>query len=62
MVELKTKPTRACFDEYDKLLKKLGKYSTCKACLYIKKLEDVDIKVLKELVNLSVKQLSKNNA
>jgi len=44
------------FDEYDKLLKKLGKYSTSKACLYTKKLEDVDKKASKELVKLSVKR------
>lgn len=45
------------FDEYEKLLKKLGKYSTGKACLYIKRLEDVDPRVLKELVKLSVKKV-----
>ena len=50
------------FDEYDKLLKKLGKYSTGKSCLYVKKLEDVDIQVLKELVNLSVKKMKETNA
>ena len=37
------------------LLKKLGKYSTGKGCLYIKTLKDVDKKVLKELVSASVK-------
>lgn len=40
---------------YETLLKKLGKYSTGKGCLYIKKLADVDVKVLKELVSMSVK-------
>jgi len=50
------------FDEYDKLLKKLGKYSTGKACLYIKKLEDVDKKALKELVKLSVKKMKSSSA
>lgn len=50
------------FDRYDELMKKLGKYSTGKSCLYIKKLADVDKKVLKELVSESVqimKSLSK---
>jgi hypothetical protein len=37
------------------LMKKLGKVKTGKGCLYIKKLEDVDIKVLKELLKQSVK-------
>ncbi len=41
----------------EELLAGLGKYSTGKGCLYIKKLEDVNIKVLKELVNRSVKRL-----
>jgi hypothetical protein len=35
-------------------LKKLGKHSTGKGCLYIKKLADVDTKVLKELLRDSV--------
>jgi len=41
------------------LLKKLGKYSTGKGCLYIKKLKDVDVKVLKELVRESVQSVKK---
>ena len=32
------------------LLKKLGKYTTAKVCLYIKKLADVDRNVLQELI------------
>lgn len=39
------------------LLNRLGKYTTGKGCLYIKKLKDVDTKVLKELVNESVKTM-----
>ncbi|RJP53850.1 MAG: DUF1801 domain-containing protein [Anaerolineaceae bacterium] len=52
----------AGFDRYDKLLKKLGKYTTGKSCLYIKRLADVDKKVLKELVTESVKVMKKANA
>jgi hypothetical protein len=37
------------------LLKKLGKHTTGKVCLYIKKLEDVDTKVLKELIGECVR-------
>ena len=33
------------------LLKKLGKYKTGKGCLYINKLEEIDIAVLKEIIN-----------
>lgn len=50
------------FDEYDSLLKKLGKHSTGKSCLYIKKLSDVDTRVLKELVTKSVKHMRKTNS
>jgi hypothetical protein len=39
------------------ILKKLGKYKTGKGCLYINKLEDVDLKVLKELITTSIKKL-----
>ena len=35
------------------LLKKLGKHKAGKACLYVKKLRDVDLKVLNELIELS---------
>lgn len=37
------------------LLKKLGKFTTGKGCLYIKKLADVDKKVLKEIISASIK-------
>lgn len=43
------------FDLHKDLLKKLGKHKTSVGCLYIKKLDDVDKKVLKELVAESVK-------
>ena len=43
------------FDQHVELLKKLGKYKTSVGCLYIKKLDDVDRNVLKELVADSVK-------
>ncbi|MGD2072424.1 MAG: DUF1801 domain-containing protein [Candidatus Thorarchaeota archaeon] len=45
------------FDEYDELLAKLGKHRVGKSCLYINKLTDVDISVLKELIRKSVKKL-----
>ena len=32
------------------LLKKLGKYKTGRGCLYITKLEDVDLAILKEII------------
>ena len=38
----------------EKLIAKLGKYTTGKGCLYIKKLADVDLKVLEDLIVKSV--------
>ena len=46
----------------DGLLKKLGKYTTGKGCLYIKKLKDVDTRVLKEIVNESVQAAKKSSS
>lgn len=37
-------------------LKKLGKHKTGVGCLYINKLDDVDLKVLKELIDASLKK------
>ena len=52
----------AGFKKYPELLKKLGKYKVSGgSCLYIKKLSDVDIKILKELVKESVKYLKEYN-
>jgi hypothetical protein len=43
------------FDErFMELLKRLGKAKTGKACLYIKKLADVDLTVLQELIEKSL--------
>jgi hypothetical protein len=39
------------FEPYADLMKKLGKYKTGKCCLYIKKLEDIDLEVLRELID-----------
>ncbi len=47
------------FSRYPSLMKKLGKYKTGKSCLYLKKLEDVDLKVLRQLVSQSVKDMKK---
>src|SRR5215208_1268934 len=45
------------FDTHADLLKKLGKFTTGAGCLYIKTLDDVDRKVLKELVQASVRRM-----
>jgi hypothetical protein len=46
-------PELAAFPD---VLKRLGKHKTGKGCLYIKKLEDVDLGVLRELVEKSVEK------
>ena len=50
------------FDQYGSLLEKLGKHKTSKACLYIKKLDDIDMQVLQEIITKSVTAMSKNNS
>lgn len=47
------------FDKYNDLLSQLGKHSTGKSCLYVKKLEDVDLKVLTKMVRESFKAATK---
>jgi hypothetical protein len=47
-------------ERYDTLLKKLGKHKTGKSCLYIKKLDDVDVLTLKQLVKRSLADLNAN--
>jgi hypothetical protein len=49
------------FDRYEELLSRLGKYKTGKSCLYIKRLVDVDLDVLSELVEESVKVMAASN-
>jgi hypothetical protein len=43
----------------EELLKNFGKYTTGKACVYINKIADIEITVLKELITLSVQFLQK---
>lgn len=41
------------FERHEALMKKLGRYTTGKSCLYVRRLEDVDLDVLRELVRES---------
>ncbi len=41
------------FEEYEGLMSKLGKHRTGAACLYINKLADIDVEVLRELIKES---------
>jgi len=47
------------FEEEAALMQKLGKHTTGKSCLYIKKLADVDLKVLETLIAKGVKAMAK---
>lgn len=41
-------------EEREKMLENFGKHTTGKACIYVNKLADIDIQVLKELIEQSV--------
>jgi len=45
-------------ERYSALLKKLGKHKTGRACLYIKRLDDVDESTLKQLIERSLTDLA----
>jgi hypothetical protein len=45
---------------YTDILKGLGKFKHGKGCLYIKKLEDIDLDVLKTLISTSIKRLKEH--
>ncbi len=45
------------FEKHPELMKQLGKHSTGKSCLYIKRLSDIHVPTLKKLIKSSVKQL-----
>jgi hypothetical protein len=44
-------------DGQEHLLKKLGKFKMGKACIYVKKLSDIDQEVLKEIIGSTIKFL-----
>src|ERR1051325_3189764 len=45
------------FEKHQDLMEQLGKHSTGKSCLYIKRLSDVHVPTLKKLIKASVKDL-----
>jgi hypothetical protein len=48
-------------EQFDELLGRLGKHSASKACLYIKRLSDVDMTVLRELIELTVARMAQQH-
>jgi hypothetical protein len=49
------------FSQHDDLLRQLGKYTTGKSCLYVKKLDDIDLPTLIKLVKQSVEYLAESS-
>jgi hypothetical protein len=47
------------YQDYSEILTRLGKHSTGKSCLYVNKLDDIDLDVLGELIAAGVRDLSK---
>ena len=47
------------FDNYTDELASLGKHKISKACLYIHKLDDVDLKVLRQMIEKSFRRSTK---
>jgi len=45
-------------ERYPSMMKKLGKHKTGRSCVYIKKLEDVDLSTLKQLIKQSVADIA----
>ena len=47
------------FDSYEALLARLGKHRTSVSCLYINKLADVDLDVLREIIAESHQEMAR---
>jgi hypothetical protein len=50
----------SAFEKREELLKQFGKHKTGKACIYIKKIEDIHVDVLKKMVAASLKYSKAN--
>ena len=47
------------FSDYQELLGKLGRHKTSVSCLYFNKLEDIDVRILKQIIRKSVAKMKK---
>jgi hypothetical protein len=47
------------FETNPELMEKLGKYKTGKSCLYVKSLEDVDLKIVEKLIKADLAYMKK---
>ncbi len=46
-------------EEREELLSKFGKHKTGKGCIYVQKLEDIDLAILKKMVEVSIDNMKK---
>ena len=44
-------------EKREELFSNLGKYKVSKACIYIKKLSDIDVEILKYIISLSIEEV-----
>lgn len=49
------------FENREGLLKKFGKHKSAKACIYFKKLEDINVDILEKMVKSSLKSRKANH-
>lgn len=49
------------FDGREELLSQLGKHKTAKACLYVKRTSDIDLRILEKLVARSVAEVKRRH-
>ncbi|HRP01112.1 MAG TPA: DUF1801 domain-containing protein [Candidatus Kapabacteria bacterium] len=47
------------FDKFEEYLAQIGKYKMGKSCLYIKKIEDINLDILKIMLELAITHLKK---
>ncbi|WP_163400329.1 DUF1801 domain-containing protein [Flavobacterium fluviatile] len=47
------------FENKEELLSKFGKHKAGKGCIYIKKLTDINLEILKTMISTSVKEIQK---
>jgi hypothetical protein len=49
------------FEQFEPLMRRLGRHKTGKSCLYLNALQDVDMAVLRELISRSVEHMRATN-
>ena len=47
------------FSDYSEILEQLGKFRTGRSCLYVNKLDDVDLVLLEQLVRESFREMKR---